>query len=74
MIPSTVRIKWLHDGRDVINKNAIQTFTSTLLQLRNLQPSDAGVYQCVFNDTVNGWILKRNIMVDISKSYYSVKM
>ena len=69
-ISSSVRIKWLHDGLDVMG-NAVN---STLLQLRNLQPSDAGVYQCVFNDTTNGWILRRNIIVDISESFYSVEI
>ena len=33
---------------------------TTTLVIRNLQPSDAGVYQCVFNDTFDNWILTRN--------------
>ena len=38
-----------------------QAGSTTTLVIRNPQPSDAGIYQCVFNDSVDGWILKRNI-------------
>ena len=40
-----------------------QTGNTTTLLIRNFQPTDVGVYQCVFNDTFNGWILKRNINI-----------
>ena len=35
--------------------------SNTTLVIRNTQPSDSGVYQCVFNDSINGWMLRRNI-------------
>ena len=35
--------------------------STTTLIIRNPQPSDNGVYQCVFNDSVNEWTLRRNL-------------
>ena len=62
-IPSTVTVTWLHNGSVVIvtpPDTITQTDNSATLQIGNLQPSDAGVYQCVFNDTA-GYVLRRNI-------------
>ena len=62
-IPSNVMVKWLHNGRDVPNEIIIDGNTTTLI-IANPQPSDAGVYHCVFNDTVGMWTLKRNLCKD----------
>ena len=56
-IPSTVIVIWLHNGSVVMTTPP--NGNTTTLQLENLQPSDAGVYQCVFNDTV-GYVLRRS--------------
>ena len=56
-IPSTVMVTWLHNGSVVMTTPP--NGNTTTLQLENLQPSDAGVYQCVFNDTV-GYVLRRS--------------
>jgi len=66
---SSVIIMWSHDGDDIMStsNNILHSADATILQLSDLQPSDAGVYQCVFNDTINGWILRRNIVLNIRK-------
>ena len=61
-IPSSVKDTWLHNGSDVGTTN--KTGNTTTLIIANPQPSDAGVYQCVFNDTVGMWTLKRNLCKD----------
>ena len=62
-IPSSMTVTWLHNDTIImIPPNEVLTAGSTTtLVIRNLQPSDAGVYQCLFNDSVNGWMLSRNI-------------
>ena len=55
-IPSTVTVTWLHNGSAVMTIPTNSVTTALLVQ--NLQPSDAGVYQCVFNDTA-GYVLRR---------------
>jgi len=66
---SSVTIMWSHDGNDVMStsNNILHSADTTILRLSDLQPSDAGVYQCVFNDTINGWVLRRNIVLNIRK-------
>ena len=54
-------IGYMHNGIIVTSNNVIQTGNTATLLIENLQPSDAGVYQCVFNDSVNGLVLRRNI-------------
>ena len=56
-------VTWSHNGTDIMTPpNEISTTgNTTTLVIRNPQPSDAGVYQCVFNDSVNGWVMRRNI-------------
>ena len=64
MIPSSVTIIWTHNSTSITNDKITQTGNTTTLLIENLQPSDAGVYQCVFNDgdvDGSGWILRRNI-------------
>ena len=62
-ISSNVIVTWLHNGSVAMTTatNDSQTGNTTTLVIRNPQPSDAGVYQCVFNDTFDNWILTRNI-------------
>ena len=62
-IPSSMTVTWLHNGTIImIPPNEVLTADSnTALVIRNPQPSDSGVYQCAFNDSVNGWMLRRNI-------------
>ena len=61
-ISSTVTVTWLHNGSVVMTtppNEVTQTGNTTTLVIRNLQPSDTGVYQCVFNDTA-GYVLRRS--------------
>ena len=61
-IPSTVIVTWFHNNSNAVvgTKNG----DTTTLQIENLQPSDAGVYQCVFIDS--GWIIRRNLRLVIA--------
>ena len=62
-ISSNVIVTWLHNGSVAMTtppNEVLTTGNTTILVIRNPQPSDAGVYQCVFNDTVDGWTLSRN--------------
>jgi len=62
-IPSSVTVTWLHNGSLVstTSPNSIaQTGNTVTLLIGNLQSSDAGVYQCVFNDAA-GFILRRDV-------------
>ena len=63
-IPSSVEVMWLHNGSTIMTtapNEVTQNGSTTTLLIEDLQLSDAGVYQCVFNDTVDEWILTRNI-------------
>ena len=61
-IPSNMIITWLHNGEVVNQITTKEEQASNSVTLRtNTQPSDAGVYQCVFNDTAIGYTLRRNI-------------
>ena len=70
-IPSSMTVTWSHNGNDIMTPpNEVSTTgNTTTLLTRNLQPSVAGVYQCVFNDSVNGWILRRNSTLLISSMF-----
>ena len=63
-IPSSMIIIWLHNGTLIPPNEVTQTGNTTTLLIENPQPSDAGVYQCVFYDSE--WILKRNIRLFIT--------
>ena len=69
-IPFNMFITWDHNGSiatTASNKNATQTSHSTALLIENPQSSDAGLYQCSFNNAVNdGWILRRHIRLFIT--------
>ena len=56
-IPSTVMVTWLHNGSIVMTTSP--NGNTATLQIENLQQSDAGVYQCVFDDTA-GYVLRRS--------------
>jgi len=62
-ISSNVTVTWLHNGSPVSitsPNSATQTGNTATLLIGNFQSSDAGVYQCVFNDTA-GFILRRDV-------------
>ena len=63
IIPSSTTVTWSHNGNDIMTppNNVSTTGNTTTLVMRNNQSSVAGVYECVFNDIVNGWMLRRNI-------------
>ena len=58
-------VTWMHNGSRVITPSSELRRSSSTLQKEDLQLSDAGIYQCVFNDTVNGWMLIRNINLSV---------
>ena len=63
-ISSNVMVTWLHNGSVAMTTPTNEVITArntTKLIIRNIQPSDAGVYQCVFNDTFDNWMLTRNL-------------
>ena len=67
VIPSSVVITWLHNDNDVMTTSpngVITTDNTTTLVIDNPQPSATGDYQCVFNDTVGMWTLKRTFCKD----------
>ena len=67
-IPFGSVVFWTHNITIAIHFNHTSTAGSTTtLTIENPQSSDAGGYQCVFNDVANsGWILRRNIMLLIT--------
>ena len=70
-IPSGMIVVWDHYGDFIPNSNnIITTGHSTTLLIQNPQSSDAGVYQCVFNNAVNdGWVLRRKIRLLITSKF-----
>ena len=66
-IPSSMTVTWLHNGTIIMTppNEVLTAGSTTTLVIRNPQPSDVGVYQCVFTDSANGWILRRNIRLFI---------
>ena len=65
-IPSSVTVMWFHNDNIVMTtspNSTTQSGNTTILTIENPQPSDAGVYQCVFKDTVDQWTLRRNIIL-----------
>ena len=74
-IPSSATVTWFHDGNVVMTtyyNKIIQTGNTTTLIIRYPWRSDAGVYECVFNDTVNGWMVKRNITLGLSLLWHII--
>ena len=74
-ISSNVMVTWLHNEHVAMTTHLNEVITAgstTTLIIGNLQQSDAGDYQCVFTDTVNGWTLSRYFVLHEScKSNYS---
>ena len=70
-IPPSMVVLWLHNGSTITATDRMaQDGNTTTLLIGSPQPSDAGVYQCVFNDTVDtGWILRRNRQIITRGSY-----
>ena len=71
-IPSSAIVTWTHNNTYFIPFDQSSTAGSTTtLTIENFQSSDAGVYQCTFNDAVgSGWILRRNIRLLITSKLY----
>ena len=72
-IPFDMFVTWDHNGNiatTASNKNTIQTSHSTTLLIENPQSSDAGLYQCTFNNALNdGWVLRRHIRLLITSMF-----
>ena len=65
-ISSSVVITWSYNGSVVRTVNALSSKSTTLV-IENLEPSDAGNYECEFNNAINnGWTLRRNIKLFIA--------
>ena len=55
-------IIWIHNGSFVRIGGVPTAAKSTTLVIEDPEPSDAGDYECVFNNVINnGWILRRRI-------------
>ena len=70
-IPSDAAVTWRHNNTINIPLSQVSTTGSTTtLTIENPQSSDAGDYECIFNDVIgSGWILRRNIILLITGSY-----
>ena len=78
-ISSNVTVTWLHNGTIVMatptqvnntNYNATTQTTAgntAMLVIEDPQPLDAGVYQCVFNNTYYQWIGDKSIILELCK-------
>jgi len=66
-IPSGVTVTWLQSNRVVttLPNEVMQTDKTNMLMIRNPQLSDSGIYQCMFNNNSNGWLLRRNIILGL---------
>ena len=75
-IPSTVIVIWSHNNTNFIDRSQIsQTGNTTTVLIQNPQPSDAGDYQCGFNDALgSGWSLRRNIRLFITGMFICRKL
>ena len=66
VISSNVTVTWLHNS-SVVMTTPTQTGNITTLRIEHPQPSDAGVYQCVFNNTYYQWIRNRSFTLELCK-------
>ena len=68
-IPSSVIVAWSHNGSVVRTVIALSSKSTTLV-IEDPEPSDAGDYECGFNDVINnGWTLRRNIRLFITSMF-----
>ena len=68
-IPHRVMVQWsrLHDNHQFPSDLGVKTGNTATLKIKDFQSSDVGFYQCRFNDVFgSGWILTRNIRLQIS--------
>ena len=61
-----VSFSWLYNDSEIRETwhnrySIVEDDITTTLQVENLQPSDAGMYQCVASGLPNGWMLRRTI-------------
>ena len=61
-------ITWTNNKGSVLNSR--ETGNTTTIVIENPQPSNNGIYQCVFDDIGfdggSGWILTRNIVLSVT--------
>ena len=70
-IPSNMIVLWIHNGTFIRLGQTSKVGNTTTLTIKNVQSSDAGVYQCVFNDAFgSGWVLRRNTVLFITGMTY----
>ena len=64
-------VTWSYNGTDIMTppNEVSKSGNTTTLVIKNNQSSIAGVYQCVFNDNIYGWILRRNIKLFITSTF-----
>ena len=70
-IPSSMTVTWSHNGNDIMGppNNVSKSDNNLTLLIKNNQSSVAGVYQCVFKDSIYGWTLRRNITLFITSMF-----
>ena len=70
-IPSSMIVEWRrYPDASSANHTTLRIGNTMILVLKNFQPSDAGVYQCLFSDTFNSiWILARNITLRVNSKF-----
>ena len=73
-IPFTVIVIWANNINFITDSSQITTAgNTTTLLIQNLQPSDAGDYECIFNDAIgSGWTLRRNIRLVIAGMLHTI--
>jgi len=59
-IPATLVVRWTYNNGNLMIGNI--TGNTARIQIQN---PTAGVYQCVFNDILHGWTIRRNITLVI---------
>ena len=70
MLPG-MRVQWTHN-RNIFSSPTANITTAgkaTTLVIENFQPSDVGVYRCLFIDSSSGWTQTRNIRLVIGSKF-----
>ena len=69
-IPSDAVVFWTHNNTLIPINQVSRVCSTTTLTIENPRSSDAGIYQCVFNDVANtGWVLSRIVRLYITGMY-----